>query len=311
MTVTRRSVNSAPTFDDGTSTSRVFNETIGEATVSTASDIGTAVAATDTDTGDTLEYTLSGTDAAKFEIITTNGQIQTKSGKKYSCETDTSYSVTVTVEDGNGGSDTIDVTLNVTNQDEPPLRPAAPEVTGHNDVTKLLVTLMRPDNTDRPNISGYQIRIRRPGISWSELEWKSHLDRTVAGANSGTRYELQYRARNNEGEGPWLPSGFGSTKAPASGMPDISGTARVGRTLTAGTPGISDGNGKSKAENGDVGFAHTYQWMRRVSGTDTDISGATSGTYTLTAADEGNKVKVKASFTDNAGYAEGPLTSNA
>ena len=31
----------------------------------------------------------------------------------------------------------------------------------------------------------------------------------------------------------------------------------------------------------------------------------------MTAADEDNKVKVKASFTDNAGYAEGPLTSSA
>ena len=51
--------------------------------------------------------------------------------------------------------------------------------------------------------------------------------------------------------------------------------------------------------------------MRRVSGTDSNISGETSSTYTLTAADEGNKVKVKARFTDNAGYAEGPLTSNA
>ena len=76
-----QTVPSAPTFDEGTSTSREFDETIGEATVSTASDIGMAVAATDTDTGDTLEYTLSGTDAAKFEIITTNGQIQTKSGE--------------------------------------------------------------------------------------------------------------------------------------------------------------------------------------------------------------------------------------
>ena len=130
VTVTRATANTAPTFDDGTSTSREFNETIGEATVTTASEIETPVAATDTDTGDTLEYTLSGTDAAKFEIITTNGQIQTKSGEKYSYETDTSYSVTVTVEDGNGGSDTIDVTLNVTDQDEPPLRPEAPTVRG-------------------------------------------------------------------------------------------------------------------------------------------------------------------------------------
>ena len=93
-------------------------------------------------------------------------------------------------------------------------------------------------------------------------------------------------------------------------MPDITGTAEVAETLTAGTSGISDGNGKSKAENGETGFAYTYQWVRRVSGTDSNISGATSRTYTLTAADEGNKVKVKARFTDNAGYAEGPLTSS-
>ena len=117
--------------------------------------------------------------------------------------------------------------------------------------------------------------------------------------------------KNDEGEGPWSPTTFGYTKAHASGMPDISGTARVGRTLTAGTSGISDGNGKSKAENGDVGFAYTYQWVRVDGGTETDISGETASTYTLTMADLGKTVKVTASFKDNAGYAEGPLTSDA
>ena len=303
--------NSAPTFDDGTSTTREFDETIGNATVTTASDIETPIAATDTNTGDMLEYTLSGTDAAKFEIISTSGQIQTKVGEKYSYETDTSYAVTVTVEDGNGGSDTIDVTLDVTDVDEPPIRPDAPGVTGHNtDVNKLLLTLTRPDNTDRPSISGYRVRLHAPGFGWTTLGWNTGLNPTIDSAISGARYTVQYRARNNEGEGPWSPSGFGSTKAHATGVPDITGTAEVTETLTAGTSGISDGNGKSKAENGETGFAYTYQWVRRVSGTDSNISGATSRTYTLTAADEGNKVKVKARFTDNAGYAEGPLTSS-
>ena len=169
VTVTRRSANTAPTFDDGTSTSRQFNETIGEATVTTAADIETPVAATDTDTGDTLEYTLSGTDAAKFEIITTNGQLQTKSGEKYSYETDTSYSVTVTVEDGNGGSDTIDVTLNVTDQDEPPLRPEAPTVRGPsgNSTTSLRVTMTAPDNS-RPT-ANHAVQSANPsGRFWLE-----------------------------------------------------------------------------------------------------------------------------------------------
>ena len=310
-TVAAGAANADPVFMDGASTSRDFNETIGDAAVTTASNIGTAVAATDADL-DTLTYSYSGADAARFGFITTSGQIQTKVGEKYSYETDTSYAVTVTVVDGNGGSDSIDVTLNVADQDEPPLRPVAPGVNGHStDVTKLLLTLTRPDNTDRPNISGYKVRLHGPGSGWSELDWVTGVNRTIAGANSGVRYTVQYRARNDEGESQWSPSGFGSTRAHATGMPDITGTAAVTQTLTAGTSGISDGNGKSKAENGDVGFAYTYQWVRRVGGTDSNISGATSRTYTLTAADEGNKVKVKASFTDNAGYAEGPLTSSA
>ena len=46
----------------------------------------------DTD-GDTLTYTLGGTDAADFAIVSTSGQIQTKSALDY--ETDSSYTVTV------------------------------------------------------------------------------------------------------------------------------------------------------------------------------------------------------------------------
>ena len=307
------STNSAPTFDDGTSTSREFNETIGDATVGTASDIETPIAATDTDTSDTLEYTLSGTDAAKFEIITASGQIQTKAGETYSYETDTSYAVTVTVEDDNGGSATIDVTLNVTNQDEPPLRPVAPTVRGpaSNSTTSLRVTMTAPDNSGRPPITRYKLRTHRDGFGWSNLPYNPSSAQNITGITSGKRYHVQFRVKNDEGEGPWSPTAFGYTKAHASGMPDISGTARVGRTLTAGTSGISDGNGKSKAENGDVGFAYTYQWVRVDGGTETDISGETANTYTLAMADLGKTVKVTASFKDNAGYAEGPLTSDA
>ena len=308
------STNAAPIFTDGTSTPRDFNETIGDATVTTASNIGAPVAATDTDTGDTLSYSFDGgTDDARFGIITTTGQIQTKIGEKYSYEAKASYAVRVKVEDGNSGSDTIDVTLNVTDQDEAPLRPAAPRVKGHNQTTKLVVSMSAPQNTDRPPITGYKIRIHRPGYAWYEFEWVTtkYLTQIVGGASSGRRYGVQYRARNDEGQGPWSPQGYGSTRAHATGKPKIFGTARVGRTLTVGTSDISDRNGNSKAEDGEAGFAYTYQWVRSVSGTDTDIAGATLSTYTLTAADEGNTVKVKASFTDNAGYAEGPLTSNA
>ena len=89
---------------------------------------------------------------------------------------------------------------------------------------------------------------------------------------------------------------------PATGAPTITGTARVGETLTAVTIGISDADGLTSP-------TYTYQWIR-VDSTEADISGATSSTYTLVAADEGKTIKVKVSFTDDASNPE-TLTSAA
>ena len=75
------------------------------------------MAATDTD-NDTLTYTLSGTDAAAFSLVSSTGQLQTKAALDY--ETKPSYSVTVSVSDGNGGTDSITVTINVTDVNETP-----------------------------------------------------------------------------------------------------------------------------------------------------------------------------------------------
>ena len=80
---------------------------------------------------------------------------------------------------------------------------------------------------------------------------------------------------------------------PATGAPTISGTAQVGETLTANTSGVADADG---LEN--VSFS--YQWFAD----DAEIAGATGLTYTLSADDEGRTVKVKVSFTDNAGNEE-------
>lgn len=105
------SENNAPVFTDGETASRSIAENTAAAT-----NIGTPIVATDADTDDTLTYSLSGTDAASFSIVSTSGQLQTEAVLDY--ETKTSYTVTVTVSDGNEGSDTITVTINVTDVDE-------------------------------------------------------------------------------------------------------------------------------------------------------------------------------------------------
>ena len=111
---TAPSENTAPVFTEGDTTTR----TVAENTA-TGIDIGTPVAATDTDTTDVLTYTLGGTDAASFSIVSTTGQLQTNAALDYA--TQSSYTVTVSVSDGNGGSDSITVTITVTGEDTPPI----------------------------------------------------------------------------------------------------------------------------------------------------------------------------------------------
>ena len=90
----------------------------------------------------------------------------------------------------------------------------------------------------------------------------------------------------------------------ATGQPTISGTPVVGLDLTADISAIADTDGTTKADNADAGYAYEYQWIR-YDGTDhTEISGATSSTYTLTADDVGNQLKVRLSFKDDAGNEE-------
>ena len=88
---------------------------------------------------------------------------------------------------------------------------------------------------------------------------------------------------------------------PPDGEVMISGTLRVGATLTADTSGISDADGPDSLE-------FTYQWNTHSGGTDTAISGADSATYTLSTGDLGDQITVTVRYTD-ADTASQSLTS--
>ena len=118
--------NAEPTFDDGATTTRTLPENSGAG----VDVVGGVVAATDGDS-DTLTYSLTGTDAARFEIDS-DGQIKVKAGSTHTFNFEASknsYSVTVNVRDskdaaGNADTavdDTIAVTINLTNVNEAPV----------------------------------------------------------------------------------------------------------------------------------------------------------------------------------------------
>ena len=82
----------------------------------------------------------------------------------------------------------------------------------------------------------------------------------------------------------------------STGRPVVTGSLRVGDTLTAATGAIADADGLTAAT-----FA--YQWLRIGAG-ETEIPSATTASYTPTAADAGFRLRVRVTFTDDGGGAE-------
>ena len=84
---------------------------------------------------------------------------------------------------------------------------------------------------------------------------------------------------------------------PAGGVPGIDGVAEVGQTLSADTTNITDTDGLANV-------VFTYQWLAH----DVEIAGATASSHTLTDDDLGKAIRVRVTFTDDAGHDES-LTS--
>ena len=223
--VTNGTRNAVPVFADDTA-SRNFTETVGAAAVATAGNVGAVVTATDAD-NDTLTYSLEGTDAAKFGIVSTSGQIQTKAGEKYDREAKASYSVTVKASDGKGGVDTIAVTITVENAVEKPVTPGAPTVSATTgSTTSLTVSWTAPANTGRPAISGYKLQYR----AGTSGDWTAHAHTgtgrttTIGSLTADTSYQVQVRAVNADGDGDWSASSSGTTgTADACARPVLTG----------------------------------------------------------------------------------------
>ena len=195
---------------------------------------------------------------------------------------------------------------------EPPAKPTGLTATVSHDSVSLTW-----DDPGDESITGYQI-LRRDRALHAIGEFLVHVDDT-GNANTtftdndvepSVQYVYRIKAKNNAGLSElseWvranMPAPTPDPNSPATGVPTVTGTAQVGEVLTADTSGIADADGLENA-------TFSYQWIRNDGSTETDIQDATGSIYTLVDADEGQTIKVKVSFTDDAGNEE-TLTSTA
>ena len=233
--------------------------------------------------------------------------------------------VTLTHMPSGGGYDDVAIdSVAVTVRDDEAT--GAPAISGTAEVGETL-TAGQGDIADRnglpatfPDDYTFQwVREDSDGSNPADIAGATSQTYTLVAADEGkkVRVEVSFTDGAGNAEGPLASEAWPGTgtiapaaNTPATGKPAISGTAEVGETLTAGQGDIADDDGLPATFPDD----YSFQWHRvdaDGSSNRSAISGATSATYTLTAADEGRKVIVAVSFTDDAGNAEGPLPSDA
>ena len=295
---TGRTGNNPPAFSADTAARSVAENTAA------GQNVGAALTATDADS-DTLTYTLEGTDAASFDIVSGSGQIRTRTGVTYNHEAKSTHTVVVKADDGNGGTDTVTVTITVTDVDEPPGRPAAPTVSATaGSTTSLDVTWTAPTNTG-PAIASYDLQYRA-GTSGNFTNGPQNVTGTSAAIGSlaaDTSYEVQVRATNAEGDGDWSVAGTGRTTATsAPGAPTgltatASGTTAINLSWSA--PGSTGGSAITGYKI-EVSPNGTSGWTDQVANTN---STATTYAHTGLAAGDTRHYRVSAINTNGAGTA--------
>ena len=213
--------------------------------------------------------------------------------------------VSFTDDAGNDEELTSAVTGAVAAAPPPPNTPAtgSPSITGAAQVGETL-TAVTTGISDHDGLNNAAFAYQWFAAD-AEINGATASTYTLADEDAGKVIKVQVSFTDDAGNDEELTSAVTGAVAaappppntPATGAPSITGTAQVGETLTAYTTGISDDDGLNNA-------AFAYQWFAA----DAEINGATASIYTLADEDAGKAIKVRVSFTDDAGNDE-QLTS--
>ena len=259
-----------PVFDDGGSATRLIPENTPPGV-----NIGEPISATDLDEtgsetvdamefGNTLTYSLSGTDAASFDIDASTGQLITKAPLDE--ETKDGYSVTVTVDDGETRTNPVESTVivRVDDVDEAPAAPAPPTVvsgtenadTEAEESTTSLKVVWHPPHNTGPRIDSYAVAYKK--------STETTFGTTGVGAVSGTTvditdleadtpYDVRVQATNVEGTSVWSFVGTGSTNKEGNSAPSFNeADSLVERDVDENTPAGEDIDGPVTATDSDT-----------------------------------------------------------
>ena len=292
--------NAAPEFQDNNN-DKITRDTreVGEDAASGGS-VGDVVTATDS--GDTLDYSLSAGDVRFFTIHRTTGQIMVGAGTELDYETKKMYRVTVRAVDPSGASGTISVTIDVTDVDE------TPTLTRKGLVAVGRGSISYPENS-RNTVAEYSAL----GPNAGSVSWRL-TGRDASDFSMNSRGALTFRSTPNY-------------EAPADSDRDntyeLTITARSGREsdefdVTVDVYNVDEeGEVRLSPTRGDIGTrinatltdrdgtptSVSWEWARSADGMTgwTPVPGTNSDRYILDSDDRGSYVQATAYYTDPEG----------
>ena len=245
------------------------------------------------DDGELLIYTLDGPDASSFDISRNTGQLVTKASLNY--EARNSYRVVVIATDPSGASDSILVTVNVTNVHDPVFITGVRSVryaengtdpvasfTAFDEAGHVISWSLRGDDRDLFTIDDGVLAFREP----------PNYEGPQSGAtgdllSSRNRYQVTVEAA-------------GGTRSVTVTVTDVdeAGTATIDRPQ----PQVDRLLSARLRDEDDMVEDERWQWARSVDGrTWTDIEGATEPQRRPAQADEGMYLRATVTYSDKFG----------
>ena len=256
---------------------------------------------TDLDAGDVHTYTVSD---SRFEI-TADGTLKLKAGQHLDFGKEPTVKLSVTSNDGHGGTYTKEFTLQV--QDDPnwPANPQPPvpnpnhegkvEITGEAKVgSELKATVTDEDGVP----ADVQYQWLANGVAIVGATGSSY---TLTAAEAGKTISVRATYTDNAKHSEAVTSA--ATKAvedPANPQPPVPNPNHEGKVEITGDAKVGSELKATVSDEDGVPADVQYQWLAN----GVAIAGATGSSYTLTAAEAGKTISVRATYTDNAKHSE-------
>ena len=260
--------------------------------------IGAAVAATDPNPGDTLTYSLGGTDAASFNIVASSGQLQAKADLDH--EAKDSYSVTVTATDSLQQATTINVTIEVIDVDE------APELDGD-------ATAMYAENGTGPVATYTADDPEDKDIDWT-LAGDDLGDFTIVGGvlrfRSPPDFETAADAGTDNVYNVIVQAAAGTSETGTVRMATQAVAVTVTNEEEAGSVVLStlqpqvgvEVTARLSDEDSVTVSSVTWRWYRGTTEiADSSTSNSLTSTYEPIEGDVGNRLRARATYDDEEG----------